>query len=268
MRRILLTVLLLPGLACQGASSDPAATGRRVEALSAAGPRLAPRASWQPRGGGPGRVRVTPRWLAGSEALLARGEHGRGLFRLDHGGAPVEPGILPRVEVDPDLGALLLDDGERRLYHHGFRGRITAVATDGAERVLVEGGPWAVAVSPDGRRIAYSTGRLEDPMLHLYEEGRGAWTVGRGAQACWFPDGRFLVYAVPGRVVRRGSLTTFQSSELHLYDADQGTTKAFTATPDLAEMEPAVSPGGDVIAFADWHGGAVWIAPLAREGAP
>ena len=51
-------------------------------------------------------------------------------------------------------------------------------------------------------------------------------------------------------------------------DADTGAVVPLTSTVDLAEMEPAVSPTGDAVAFSDWLGGAVWVAPVMRGGAP
>lgn len=260
-RAILLIALLAPVLTCGQAPE----MGSSAEMLQAATPQLADRAGWQRYTAGSGML-VSPRWQA-EVGLVAADQRGRSLRRLDARRAVGEP-ILPPVAVGPEFGELLYDDGQRQVYHHSFRGRITAVLASGEERVLVRDGPWGVAVSPDGRRIAFSRGSLREPTLYLYEEGRGAYEVGRGAQPAWFPDSRFLAYAVPGPRLRRGGLTVFASSELHLLDAHRGVATPLTSTPDLAELEPAVSPDGTAIAFADWLGGAVWVAPVKREAAP
>jgi hypothetical protein len=93
--------------------------------------------------------------------------------------------------------------------------------------------------------------------------------VGRGADPAWRPDSRLRVYASPGEVAPfEGDRATFDSAEILAYDAAADQIHLLTATPEIAEMEPAVAPDGKALAFSDWRDGTVYVAALAGGDAP
>jgi len=149
-----------------------------------------------------------------------------------------------------------------------MRGTIVIDDTGRGPVVVEERTPWSVRVSQNGRRVAYVVGSLGAPTLYVHDDDHGRRRLGRGAYPVWFPDGRTLIFAVPGPLVRRGGHSTVHASELHAWDAVAGNAWALTNTADLAEMQPAVAPDGGAVAFSDWRYGGLYIVPVTRRQQP
>jgi Tol biopolymer transport system component len=113
--------------------------------------------------------------------------------------------------------------------------------------------------------IAFSKGHLATATLFVVDAGDGSRRTLPGAQPGWFPDGKRLVYARPGADGAGGAVTR---SDLLVFDIESGATFPLTATPDVIEMQPAVSPDGKTVVFSDWKSGRIMAIPSAKEVAP
>ena len=68
---------------------------------------------------------------------------------------------------------------------------------------------------------------------------------------------------------REGASPSSSESSLDSLEGESRQLRQLTDTPDVAEMQPAVAPDGRTLAFADWEGDVVYVAPisgLARDG--
>lgn len=153
-------------------------------------------------------------------------------------------------------GVALWRGRAERVVFEPLRGRVARMG-GGGEEVIVEEGAWGVTVSADGSRIAYSVGHLTDGHLLVHERGAGTRDMGPGVHPSWLPDGRHLVFAVPEAAVDLAGQASLVGAELFLTDVATGRDVQLTATDGVTEMEPAVSPDGATVAFADWHSGAL-----------
>jgi len=169
---------------------------------------------------------------------------------------------------DETLGALVHGEAGEEWYHHAKNGRVSLKHADGRVDTMVRSEAWGVRVAPGGARVTYSTGSLEDPTLFVLDlEAGETRVIGRGAYPVWMPNGRLLIFASPGERVPFGRETsTFDSAELLVYDAVADELELLTETPEVAEMEPALSPDGTRIAFSDWRDGTIYVAALRRGG--
>lgn len=170
--------------------------------------------------------------------------------------------VPPRERLSDGEGdaEVLWRSGDERVVFEPLRGRLALISGEG-ERVLAPEGAWSAAVSPDGRRVAYCLGHLIEAQLHLYTRGEGARELGPGAHPSWHPDGRHLVFTVPETDVS-GGRPELVGAELFVVDVESGGDVQLTSTPDESEMEPAVSPRGDLVAFSDWRSGRLTVARL------
>jgi dipeptidyl aminopeptidase/acylaminoacyl peptidase len=176
------------------------------------------------------------------------------------------PRRIPNFDETAD-GEVLYDANGRRTVYEEYRGRV--VAWENGRRVeLEEDGGAGPRVSPDGRRVAWWTGHLVAPLLHVADVGGRVLFEGAGAHAAWLPDGERVVFADP--LAGPGQLPgspRVAGSELRLLDLRTGIVSSLTETPDATEMEPAVSPDGSRLAFADWETGTIWIGRVADAAA-
>ena len=104
--------------------------------------------------------------------------------------------------------------------------------------------PTDAAVSPDGRRVAYTVAvpdgeawRVE--LWLVSADGAGARKLADGGAPTWSPDGRLLAYAARDSTGR----------QIWLLDPDGGTPRRLTQAPD-GIVEWAWAPQGDRIAHA------------------
>jgi hypothetical protein len=292
-------------MGCQGAEPvDAAQSSRSLRAMSRLA--LTPRTQWQ-RLNRDGLWLVSPRFAREGSLLVLSGRGGKGLFVEGPDGAlhvidptyrgPVtlngadrvvclpnrvsvpSPGALPAglriagerdcppVPFDPEIGQVLHDGAYGRWTHHPLRGELQ-VRPPGGRTVLVDDrAPWSIRVSPDGKRVAYSVGSLPEPTLYLWDETRGRRSLGTGVHPVFHPDG-LLIYSKPDGALSLGKYTTVARAELIAHDLETGASWNLTDTPDLAEMQPALSPDGSRLAFVDWRWGGAYVATFDQRRHP
>lgn len=226
-----------------------------------------------------GRFLVTPRWSPSGDRLLLSGWRGVGLTVLDptteamhdlawhtrtRAGWDATGAIAPaaaRIEGDSEV---LHDRDGVRVLHRVRDGRVEAITPGGTSQIAA-GGAWGARVSPDGKLVAYCTGHLPSGRLHIVEIGGPLVFEGPGVHAAWLPDQAGVVYAVPEERVSNLGTAELGGSDLYMTSAPGWTPTRLTATPDVHEMEPAVSPHGDKLAFSDWNSGTLSIARIADK---
>jgi Tol biopolymer transport system component len=135
-------------------------------------------------------------------------------------------------------------------------GDLYAIAIDGSRTVRLtktRAAESTPAVSPDGKRIAFSNGNLGT----IRVDGSGRRRVTRnllGHSPAWAPDGRTIFFA-------RSFPTRFGASCGSIYRVSASGGRARRVTNSLASPssphshnDPAVAPDGRRIAFSDWNG--------------
>lgn len=149
------------------------------------------------------------------------------------------------------------------------RSSLVAVNADGSERLLLTSGARdrSPAVSPDGRRIAFSADRDDRPTVGhpgLYvmnADGSGihALPVGIAYDPSWSPDGRSILFTSPTVGEWGGTI--------HRIDADGGNLTPI-ATEYQEAISPVFSPDGSRIAFVLAHneGTSFSVAVINSDG--
>ncbi len=137
----------------------------------------------------------------------------------------------------------------------------------GAEQVLLEpgaiGGP---AVSPDGRRIAYSLGAATEADVWVLDVARGTRTRltfnedGADWRPVWSPDGKSIVYSSSGARSGAGSRLTVKPVD------GSGEEKALSSKANL-QVPGQVTPDGSTILFSQNVAGnwGVWKTSAVEE---
>lgn len=170
---------------------------------------------------------------------------------------------------DETLGELLFEGPFGRWYHHARLGTVTHEPVGGRPRSVAAEDAWGAVVSPEGRYAAYSKGLLSDSRFFVHDAARGLTReIGPGVHPVFLQGRGAVIYAVPSGVERLPGRAAVTGADLRVYDFGSGEHRALTTSPDLAEMEPALSPGGAAIVFSDWKAGGLWLAPLTVGGAP
>lgn len=140
----------------------------------------------------------------------------------------------------------------------------TASRADGSARVEL---PWLLpgdtgaAVSPDGRKIAFSSARNGSSEIYVADTRTGAALRLTGnvfsddVEPAWSPNGRRLAWASGASASR----------DLFVMDADGGRKRRLVK--DLAnDVEPAWAPDGARIAFASNRGGRYRLWTVSASG--
>jgi len=174
--------------------------------------------------------------------------------------------------LSPSDGLLyktLWDRDGRKITYQWFRQRLQI--EEGGEVRFKQGPVWGVKVSPDGRKVAFSTGLLERGKLYV-RDGKTTHALGLGVHPTWSPDGRWLVYsrptandATPGPELKPDQLELI-GADLYAVQLPEKRFIALTHTPHQLELEPAFSPGGGRIACAEWRSGRLLILPFGMGG--
>src|SRR5262245_22478207 len=151
--------------------------------------------------------------------------------------------------------------GAARSMTTGPRSAIAVVDRDGASAMIPDGSgraalPWlmpgdtGLAVSPSGRRLAFSSGRVGNREIYAVDVPSGAierltWTAGReDVEPAWSPDGTQVVWASG----------TESNHDLQAMRVDRTQFRRLTSGP-ADDREPAWSPDGRTIAFASHEQG-------------
>jgi hypothetical protein len=117
--------------------------------------------------------------------------------------------LTPLVSRERLLTPFSVSSNGRVIAYSGRKGNIYVSSGNGTGLRWVRGATGAAAVSPDGRRIAYSPG-IRGPLVVAGIGGRRRRVLGPGPaeEINWAPDGRALVYTVR---TRRSSSVVIQS---------------------------------------------------------
>lgn len=180
-------------------------------------------------------------------------------------------GVLVRVEPDGDLVSLV-DGVQGSDFDIRAAARVVVSREAGRDIVLHRYGGGTVThtallsgeaffgprLSPTGDRVLLSESRPDGGHIWLVtlRDGR-ARDLGPGVAPTWHPDGHHILFA---RTSHDGHVLT--GGELWLRNLTRHTTRPLTATPERAEVAPAVSPDGRFVAFADGRTGALFVATL------
>jgi len=209
------------------------------------------------------RFLVNPRWTADGQQLILAGYQGVGSFCLDPSTGHIDECGAAAVELHPvrapDGTSGIPVAGARVIKYDEYWGRLSVIDGD-SERELVEHA-WGARVSPTGDRVAFCTGHLYAAWLHVMTLDGKAEYSGPGAQPAWLPGGQRLVFSLPS-----GGPAGIDDSDLFLLDLASGNTLRMTATPEITEMQPAVSPCGRRLAWVDWRSGKPFVARLDLPG--
>lgn len=168
-------------------------------------------------------------------------------------------------------GVLVHDGRYGRIFNHSRRGTLhVAVGRDPPEAITTQGA-WGVRADSSGRRVAYCSGSLKEPVLHVYDLLTAKMMrLGVGAHPAWTPDGKQLVFTRPTGYARMGRLTVVTAAELFVWDTESRHVAPLTFTPEIAEMQPQFSPEGKTLVFSDWRRGGIYMAEwkTGKRGAP
>lgn len=210
--------------------------------------------------GGPDRLCLED--AATRQALVA--DLARGELAAARGAECVGPDY-----AQDSLGLVLHAAPGRTLWLHPRRGQLHEETPARGPRLLAEAPMWDVVPGPSGRHVAYATGTLAEPRLHVLDVASGRVTdLGPGAQPAWLPDGAALVYAVPAGVQRRPGTTSITAADLFGVDLADLRPRQLTRTPAIAEMQPAVSSDGRTLLLSDWRGGGIFAVAISRGVRP
>ncbi len=115
------------------------------------------------------------------------------------------------------------------------------------------------AVSPDRKRIAFTSFRNHNPDLFLMTVGQGIQTVyhaeGIGSTPDFSPDGKWLLF----------SASKDGNTDIYLYNIEKGTTSRLTRHIAI-DTSPRFSPNGKEIVFTSDRYGAPRIYVMDRDG--
>jgi dipeptidyl aminopeptidase/acylaminoacyl peptidase len=154
----------------------------------------------------------------------------------------------------------------------GPRPAIAVVGPDGASAMLPDGSgrsavPWllpgdtGLAVSPSGRRLAFSSARTGNREIYAVDIATGeverlTWTPRReDVEPAWSPDDSQVVWASG----------TESDHDLQAIRIDRTGFRRLTSGP-ADDREPAWSPDGRTVAFASNEQGAFDLFLIARRG--
>jgi hypothetical protein len=130
------------------------------------------------------------------------------------------------------------------------------------QRTLLQGERFfAPRLSPNGRRVLVHESRAGGGHLWLVEQDGRATDLGQGYDGVWHPNGKEILFT---RVAHDGSRLT--SGDLHVLELSSRSVRCLARTPNLIEVEPAISPDGRYLAFQDARGGDLYLARLAPGG--
>ncbi len=173
------------------------------------------------------------------------------------------------VDYDAERGRLIHSVDSRRFYSNSRLGTVSIVQDGRTRTIPLDQGAWGAKVSPDGRYVAYCSGTLAKAELLLLDVAAGRTrSLGPGAQASWYPDSKQLVYTVITHMERVGRAALVNRAYLNLHDVVTGKTRLIDTPFGRAATQPALSPDGGQLVYADWRSGAVYALPAPRQVTP
>jgi hypothetical protein len=128
--------------------------------------------------------------------------------------------------------------------------------------LMIGGGFFNPRFSPDGTRVLVKESRAGGGHMWLITLDGAATDLGQGYDPVWHPDGRNVVFA---RVTHDGLVVS--AADLWVMDVQTRAERELAHTAGVAEVQPAISPDGRWVAFADGRTGEGYVAELAIAGA-
>lgn len=123
----------------------------------------------------------------------------------------------------------------------------------GNKRVLNEGPSFCPALSPDGKKVVFNQ---MDDICVINVDGTGKKIIGRGFNPTWVNNSQIIFEKT------EDDGHEYTAGELYIMNADGKNVKALTATPNLIEMNPCISPDGNKIVFTSFTNGQIYVADL------
>lgn len=213
---------------------------------------LWPRPFALPRAEGPVPARGPAAWDPSSSAFFA--SLAGLLVRIDRPeGAAAErlvaliDGVQGHdLDVRAAVGLAVSREPDDTIVLHRFAGGLPG------RRVLLSGPSYfEPRLSPDGTQVLVSQSHPEGGRMVLVQlqpaQGEPAVRdLGQGYGPNWHPAGDRVIFA---RVQDRSQ--RIAAAELWMHQLSDGRQQAITATADIAEIEPAISPDGHFVAYTD-----------------
>lgn len=134
--------------------------------------------------------------------------------------------------------------------------KLYAVDGKGNKTVIYEGAAFGPKLSPDGKRVAFST--MYDEIKTINIDGSGVATVTKGFSPDWVDSGHIIFH----RTTDDGH--TYLSGQLYVVNVKSGAESKLSTSSTSIEMNPSVSPGGDKIAFMRYDDGQIYVADLVK----
>lgn len=211
-------------------------------------PRALPGLEKIQRPGIPAYDRTTHAWYASAQGALVRIEgDGRLTVVVDNvQGIDVDVrGALKRaVSREPNDTIVLHDWGSSPASH----------------KVLLAGtGFFGPRFSPDGSTILVRESRATAGHMWTVSLDGTASDWGEGDDPVWHPNGRHIVF---DRVTTHDGLTV-AASDLWVLDTVSRSVRLLAQTQAIAEVQPAISPDGKWVAYADARTGEGHVSQLA-----
>jgi hypothetical protein len=159
------------------------------------------------------------------------------------------------VDVRERRGLAVTREQDDRIVLHRWTG------TQVSRRVLLQGPQFFnPRFSPDGGKVLVAESRATGGHVWLVGLDGKAEDLGQGYGASWHPDGRRVIFT---RLEHDGE--TILASDVLLLDLATRSQTRLAHTAGPVAVEPAVSPDGRSVAFADPTRREVYVAAMPQE---
>ena len=111
--------------------------------------------------------------------------------------------------------------------------------------------------SPSGKKVIFQVNGLG--LYVANSDGSGLKHLGRGEQASWMPDERYVVVTLvedDGQVITQGNL--------YAVDVETGSYAPVLASQETIALNPSVSPDGSRLLFDNPRDGAIYLLKLSE----